>query len=139
MSISPIIDAQYRLQPRDLGHQDHVVTIQNVSWQGLEILTPLLHLHEFPEKRLVLESVQYQELLSILGTPQEADWIGERLILATQSDPDQLRIHLFPLDQLSNHSSKILLVRIPDGMGMTLLLLLIFALLLMLVALLDPV
>lgn len=95
MSISPAIDRRYRLEPRDLGRQEQIVTIQNVTHQGLESLAPLLHFHEIPSKKLLLEPIQCQELAAITGTTHQAAWVGHRVLLAAQSDRDRLRIHLF--------------------------------------------
>ena len=135
MSISPVIDTRYRLGPRDIGRQDRMVTIQNVSWQGLEILTPLLHLREFPTKRLMLEKVQQQELIRITGSPRAEDWIGHTLLLAVRSDQDQLRIHLYPMQIVPTqiHSrarvERSSPVQVPQSLRATLLLLLILLLL----------
>ncbi len=143
MSISPVIDTRYRLGPRDIGRQDRVVTIQNVSWQGLETLTPLLHLREFPTKRLMLEKVQQQEISQITGSLRAEDWIGHTLLLAVRSDQDQLRIHLYPMQIIpaQNHfgrrSGRSSTVQVPQSMRATLILLLILLLLFLLVPLID--
>ncbi len=143
MSISPVIDTLYRLGPRDIGRGDRVVTIQNVSWQGLETLTPLLHLREFPTKRLVLEKVQQQEIIHITGSPRAEDWIGHTLLLAVRSDQDQLRIHLYPLQMIptkqrfSGSSERSSTIQVPQSMRATLILLLILLLLFLLVPLID--
>jgi hypothetical protein len=138
MSISPIIDSRYRLNPHDIGRQDRVVTIQNVSWQGLETLTPLLHLREFPTKRLALEKIQQQELWQITGSRRAEDWIGHTLLLAAQSDRDQLRIHLYPLQpSTARYTALSPTIRVPESWRATALLLLILLLLFLLVPLLD--
>ena len=130
MSISPVIDARHRLQPHDLGRQEQVVTIRNVSRQGLERLAPLLHLREIRDKRLLLDPIQCQELAEITGTTNQADWIGRQVLLVVQSDRDQLRIHL-----LLPHSSgaKMRLTsmanRMPDTMRTSLLLFMLLCLL----------
>jgi len=138
-SISPIIDRRYRLTPQDLGRHDHVVTIRNVSWQGVETLSPLLHLHEFPTKRLALDAIQQQELIQILGTYHTEDWIGEQVIIAAQSDHDQLRVHLFPPTSAARNRKALLPteIHLPDSMKATVILLLILFVLFLLVALLD--
>lgn len=143
MSISPIIDNLYRLGPHDIGRQDRMVTIQNVSWQGLETLTPLLHLREFPTKRLRLEKVQQQELVRITGSPRAEDWIGHTLLLAVRSDKDQLRIHLYPLqivptqNRLGTRMEWSSTVQVPQSLRASLLLLLILLLLFLMVPLIE--
>ncbi|MCB0104956.1 MAG: hypothetical protein KDE53_03590 [Caldilineaceae bacterium] len=139
MSLSPTIDSRYRLTPRDLGRRDHLVTIQNVSWQGVETLTLLLHLREFPTKRLVLDAIQQQELIHIVGTYHTTEWIGRQILIAAQSDSDQLRIHLFavtaPPQKPQLHIPTE--IPIPENIGATVILLLILLLLFLLVALLE--
>ncbi len=102
MSISPVIDSRYRLHPHDLGRRERVVTIQNVSQQGVEVVAPLLHLREFPGKLLLLEPIQCQELAQITGTTHQPAWIGHQVLVAAQSDVDRLRIHLFDPTVLSD-------------------------------------
>lgn len=84
MSISPIVDEHYRLRPSDIGRGSIQVTVQNVSWQGVEQLHPLLHLREFPQKRLLLNQPQVQSITEIVGSTLAQDWIGHRLVLAVQ-------------------------------------------------------
>jgi hypothetical protein len=43
MSISPIVDANYRLQAVDLEGMARHVVIANVTYQGVEEMTPVLH------------------------------------------------------------------------------------------------
>lgn len=97
MSISSVIDERYRLHPRDLGRSSIQVTIQNVSWQGVEQLNPLLHLREFPQKRLLLNQRQMQRLLEITGSTLERDWIGHTLQLRSEYDDGELIIALYPM------------------------------------------
>lgn len=139
MSISPTIDNHYRLTPQDLGRRDHVVTISNVSWQGVETLSPLLHLHEFPTKRLALDAIQQQEIIQIFGSYSREDWIGQRVMIAAQSDHDQLRVHLFAATNREDDKRPLIPTRVsvPDSMGATVILLLILFVLFLLVALLD--
>lgn len=96
MSISPIIDERYRLRPTDLGRGSVQVTIQNVSWQGVEQLCPLLHLREFPQKRLLLNGRQMQSLIEIVGSTQDHDWIGYTIFLQVEQKDDELTIVLHP-------------------------------------------
>lgn len=84
MSISPVIDEHYRLQVKDLGRARVQVTIQNVSWQGVERLQPLLHLREFPRKRLLLNQWQVQSLIEIVGSALAHDWIGHTVTIGVE-------------------------------------------------------
>jgi hypothetical protein len=137
MSISPIIDERYRLRPEDVGRSGIYVTVQNVSWQGVEQLHALLHLREFPQKRLLLTQQQIQSLIEIAGSTLIQDWIGQRLVLVAEYDDGEpvVTIRLAPPTK-----------RAPIGWrpplhleetGRTLLLLLLLALIFLLVFLLD--
>lgn len=80
MSISPIVDANYRLQPPDLEGAARQVVISNVTVQGVERMTPVLHF-EGQTKRLVLDTEQVAQLVEITGTSLFAQWIGVSIIL----------------------------------------------------------
>jgi hypothetical protein len=82
MSISEIVDAEYRLHPGDFADGPQRMTIANVSYQGVEQLAPVLHL-EGTTKRLVLSPDQVQRLVNLSGTPTFSDWIGMAVILTT--------------------------------------------------------
>ena len=136
MSISPIVDERYRLHPSDLGRKSVQVTVQNVSWQGVEQLQPLLHLREFPMKRLLLNQQQVQSLTEIVGSTLARDWIGHRLVLVVEYQVGEPVITL--------HSSAPAQVQPPpwqlpliNERVRTLLLLLLLALLFLMVFLLD--
>ena len=138
MSISPIIDERYRLQPADVGRSGVHVTVQNVSWQGIEQLHPLLHLREFPQKRLLLNQQQVQSLIEIVGSTMAQDWIGQRLVLVAEYDDGDLVIRIrlaTPVNRLTIGWRPPLHLR---ETGQTLLLVLLLALIFLLVFLLDP-
>lgn len=91
MSLSPIVDERYRLKPADVGPTTRV-TIKNVSLQGVEQLRPVLHLAEFPTKRLVIDSTQCEALIRLIGSPFLTDWIGHQVDLTTITAEEQTRI-----------------------------------------------
>ena len=92
MSISPVIDDGYRLKPADVGRATMRVTINNVSLQGVEELSPVLHLVEFPTKRLVIDGAQGQVLMQLTGSPLLTDWIGQQIDLKTSTDEGESTI-----------------------------------------------
>ncbi|MEZ4673250.1 MAG: hypothetical protein R2932_03275 [Caldilineaceae bacterium] len=95
-----------------------MVTILNVSGQGLERVAPLLHLREFPNKRLLLDPIQQQEIQEITGALQWEEWIGHTLMIAARSDRDQLRIHFYPAPAQTTAQTKgTSLVQIPDSIA----------------------
>ena len=88
MSISPIVDAEYRLQPEDLVGLPRHVIISNVTYQGVEEMTPVLHF-EGQSKRLVLSPEQIAKIIDISGTLLYPQWIGLAIILQPpKSDTD---------------------------------------------------
>jgi len=80
MSLSEIVDAEYRLQPADLPVRPSRVVIANVTYQGVEQLAPVLHF-EGMTKRLVLSPDLVQRVVNLTGTPIFSRWIGITLIL----------------------------------------------------------
>jgi hypothetical protein len=137
MSISPIVDERYRLRPSDLGRASVQVTVQNVSWQGVEQLHPLLHLREFPQKRLLLNQPQVQSITEIVGSTLAHDWIGHRLVLAVQYQVGEPVIQLYSAAPTNLEPPSWRPTRHLSERGRTLLLLLLLVLLFVLVFLLD--
>jgi hypothetical protein len=137
MSISPIIDEHYRLRPTDLGRSSVQVTIQNVSWQGVEQLRPLLHLREFPQKRLLLTSPQMQTLIDIVGSSVAQDWIGHTILLLAEYDDGELTIMLYPRTAILGRMPQLRPHRQLHETGRTLLLITLLGLIFGLVYLLD--
>lgn len=95
MSISPIVDADYRLYPHDLDGIPRQVVIANVTYQGVEEMTPVLHF-EGQTKRLVLTPEQVRELIEITGTVLYPKWIGLPVILQPHITRHESRIHIIP-------------------------------------------
>jgi len=83
MSISPIVDTSYRLQPADLQGAPRQVVITNVTYQGVEEMTPVLHF-EGQSKRLVLSPQQVSQLIELTGTTLFQQWVGIPIILKPQ-------------------------------------------------------
>lgn len=80
MSISEIVDAEYRLQPADVAGRPCRLVITNVSYQGVEQLAPVLHF-EGMTKRLVLSADCVRDLVNLSGTPIFSNWIGITVVL----------------------------------------------------------
>lgn len=80
MSLSDIVDERYRLHAADLDGLPIAAVISNVTYQGVEELSPVLHLEGF-QKRLVLSKAQSQDLMRITGSAIFSDWIGQRIEL----------------------------------------------------------
>jgi hypothetical protein len=91
MSRSTVVDQRYRLQAPDLGGIPQRVIIGAISFQGLEELTPVLHFEGLPNKHLVLNSAQRQELIRLMHSSLCSDWVGRpvelRAIQVDQAAP----------------------------------------------------
>jgi hypothetical protein len=91
MSISPIVDANYRLLPADLEGKPRQVVISNVTYQGIEEMSPVLHFVG-QTKRLVLSAEQANRVIEIAGTPLFPQWIGTSLVLLPSTSKGESRI-----------------------------------------------
>lgn len=78
---SQAIYERYRLNPSDLPARNVPVTISRVSYQGLEQLTPVLHLAEFPTKPLALNRQQCAALIEVTQSTMAENWIGQIILL----------------------------------------------------------
>ncbi len=94
MSLSPLVDELYTLKPTDVGRAPLRVTIRNVSLQGVEELNPVLHLQEFPTKRLVIDRTQGQVLIQLTGSPLFTSWIGQQIDLKAVTNEGKTAIML---------------------------------------------
>ena len=79
-STSPIVDQRYRLTPADLQGRSAVVTIMNVTLQGVEELHPVLHFDTI-RKPLVLDPRQCDDVAHLTRSTIMQEWIGARLLL----------------------------------------------------------
>jgi hypothetical protein len=93
MSISPIVDADYRLQPADLAGSARRVVISNVTYQGVEEMAPVLHFAG-QTKRLVLSHEQVEQMLDITGTILYPRWIGVPILLFPPAAIDGAQIQI---------------------------------------------
>lgn len=88
MAHTHTVQTRYRLNPKDITAARVAVTIQNVSYQGLEDLNPVLHLAEYPGKPLVLNRQQCAELSKVTQSALPAAWIGRVIVLQVQNQAD---------------------------------------------------
>jgi hypothetical protein len=80
MSTSPIVDENYRLHVADLEGMAREVEVANVTYQGVEEMTPVLHFVG-QSKRMVMSPQQVSDMLQITGTILYPRWIGTRILL----------------------------------------------------------
>lgn len=97
MSISDIVDAEYRLHAADLNGHDMEWTVVNFSYQGLENLSPVLHL-EGMAKRLVLDPRMSQQMMTLTHSSIPEDWIGATIHVSPSSREDNGTIQITGVD-----------------------------------------
>lgn len=95
MSLSVLVDDGYRLDPADLRGKPNLVTITNVSYQGVEEMNYVLHFEGIP-KRLTLNHAQWQQLAETTGSIAWRDWIGRQVLVAPQSTAGVTTIAILP-------------------------------------------
>ena len=98
MSISPIVDAEYRILPTDLEGHTRRVEIANVTYQGVEAMTPVLHFVG-QTKRLVMTPEHAKQMLEITGSILHAQWIGVTIILQPRITKQESRILIHPVSR----------------------------------------
>lgn len=97
VSLSEIVDHGYRLLPEDLGGRSHRVIIANVTYQGIEEMTPLLHFAGQP-KPLALTPEMAQRLTTMTQTSLRTAWIGQEIIIQPQLGDEGPIIAILPRD-----------------------------------------
>ena len=80
MSFSETVDEKYRISAVDLNGREHRLRVSNVSYQGLENLSPVLHFDGIT-KRLVLDRTQYRQMIIHTREAVPEDWIGASVVL----------------------------------------------------------
>jgi hypothetical protein len=96
MSLSMLVDDGYRLDPADLRGKPNLVTITNVSFQGLEEMNYVLHFEGIP-KRLALNHAQWQQLAATTGSTDRLNWIGSQVLVAPQNAAGVTTIAILPV------------------------------------------
>ena len=88
------IQKRYRLQPEDLAGERVEATITNVSIEGLESLTPVLHFDRF-EKPMLLDPGHANDLARITQSAVMEEWIGRSVSIAPIETAEGARLGLF--------------------------------------------
>jgi len=81
MSLSEIVDANYRIHVEDLQGREREWRISNVSFQGVEEMTPVLHF-EGMTKRLVLDQELSLQMIELTRTAIPDEWMGAKIRIA---------------------------------------------------------
>ena len=93
-----IIRTRYRLQPDDLAGQRIDATITNVTIEGLESLTPVLHFDQIA-KPMLLSPGDADDLARITQTAVLQEWIGRTVSIAPVETADGVRLAIFSSTQ----------------------------------------
>jgi len=97
MSLSDVIDRQYRLLPADLAGKPRKVIVRGVTVEGVEYVTPLIHF-EGVGRPLALDAAQRIEMAHIARSTILADWVGAAVVLQPVRTNGQERIRLQALE-----------------------------------------
>lgn len=89
-----IVETRYRLQPADLPAAGLQATVKRVTRQGVEHVTPVLHLDGAP-KPFLLDDENIRRMSALAGSPLHAAWIGVALTLVAASEEGQPAIRIF--------------------------------------------
>lgn len=87
MSISAAVDEGYRIHLADLDGQEWEWVITNVSYQGVEEMSPVLHLQGL-SKRFVLDAEQSRQMMALTRSPIPEEWIGATIRVAPKQTAD---------------------------------------------------
>lgn len=86
-----VVERRYRLQADDLIAGPVVVTITNVTVEGLETLRPVIHFDKL-DKPLVLDPGSANDLAHLTRSAVMEEWIGHSVQLAPVEGPDGLAL-----------------------------------------------
>jgi hypothetical protein len=87
MSLSEVVDEQYRIGVEDLHGREREWIVANISYQGLEDMVPVLHF-EGMTKRLVLDQEQSRQMVALTRTALPEEWIGAHIRVTPRRKAD---------------------------------------------------
>lgn len=91
--MSRTVEERYRLLPGDLARGPRTLRISGVSYQGVENVQLVLHFAE-TRKALALTTVQCRDLIRSTGSGNVDNWVGQPLLLRTQTIDDLTTIQI---------------------------------------------
>lgn len=92
-----VVEQRYRLQPADLPAAGLTAEVTHVSRQGVETVTPVLHLRGAP-KPLLLDEENIRRMIAVAGSPLPAAWTGRAVALRIVGEAGQPAIRIFGPD-----------------------------------------
>jgi hypothetical protein len=92
-----VVEERYRLQPADLPPAGLGGEVTRVTRQGVEAITPVLHLRGAP-KPLLLDGENMRRMSAVAGSPLHADWVGASVALRSMTEDGHQVIRIFAVD-----------------------------------------
>lgn len=89
-----VVETRYRLQPGDLPAAGLQATVKQVTRQGVEQVTPVLHLDGAP-RPLLLDDENVRRMSALAGSPLHEDWLGVALTLVAASEEGEQVIRIY--------------------------------------------
>ena len=89
-----VVEQRYRLQPADLPAAGLESNVTTVTRQGVEAVTPVLHLRDVA-KPFLLDAENTQRMTAIAGSPLATDWTGVAVALRAVAEDGRQVIRLF--------------------------------------------
>jgi hypothetical protein len=75
-----VVEQRYRLQPADLPTTGLQGAVTRITRQGVETVTPVLHLRGAP-RPLLLDDENVRRMVAVAGSPLQGDWVGVTVLL----------------------------------------------------------
>ena len=95
-----VVEQRYRLQPADLPAAGLETSVTTVTRQGVEAVTPVLHLRDVA-RPFLLDGENTQRVTAIAGSPLATDWTGVALALRVVDEDGRQMIRIFTPDASS--------------------------------------
>ncbi len=92
-----VVEQRYRLQPADLPAAGLATSVTTVTRQGVEAVTPVLHLRGVT-KPFLLDGENIRRMTAVAGSPLPTAWTGKAVALRIVSEAGQPVIRIFGPD-----------------------------------------
>ena len=89
-----VVEQRYRLQPADLPAAGLETSVTTVTRQGVEAVTPVLHLRDVA-RPFLLDGENIQRMAAIAGSPLATDWTGAAVALRVVDEDGRQVIRIF--------------------------------------------
>jgi hypothetical protein len=79
-----VVEQRYRLQPADLPTTGLQGAVTRITRQGVETVTPVLHLRGAP-RPLLMDDENIHRMVAVAGSPLHSDWVGVTVLLRVET------------------------------------------------------